>query len=280
MEATKKILIYPTDLMAINPISDYGVLLAKSMGVPAILVDVESIPVVTAPDLGAGAVSAIPVHMTMNEVRERADARLKQMQKLASHLYDRTNYEIEVGFPEPELLEKTKEKNTLLLIIGQSSEFNFLNEWLGTFETRMAGKADCPVLVLPDRISWMPVQTILYVMDMQQDKSEEIADLSKIAQKLNARIDIIAFDKEADEKKWESFTTGIEQLKRTLHNQQINYFLHNYENPDEKALEYMKAGQANWLAVQKQDYNFFERLFSNRQFERLILKSDFPVLVF
>ncbi|GJM32231.1 MAG: hypothetical protein DHS20C18_12320 [Saprospiraceae bacterium] len=280
MNTTKKILIYPTDLLIINPVADYGVLLAKNLNVPALLIDFENVPIIMVPGADMGAVLTSPAQMNIEDVRAQADSRLEAMQKMAQKIYARTNYEVGIGFPEAQLLEKAQEQETILLVIGQTSELNFINKWFGTFETRVAEHADCPVLVLPEDISWTPIKHIFYIMDLEEDNLDRILILSKVAKRLGASIEILAISDDIDEEKNNAFEQKMHDLKQVAQNDDITSHLSNYDRLDETAEKFMKMSQANWLAFQKKDSHFLEQLFSNNQFKKMILQSDFPVFVF
>ncbi|MEM6316960.1 MAG: hypothetical protein AAF960_04780 [Bacteroidota bacterium] len=172
-----------------------------------------------------------------------------------------------------------------MVILDVRSEFNFINELLGTPETKLAEETDCPVLLIPADIDYSTITDINYLLERKKPIEEvirEVRFLKKMADNdLNkSTINLIYYfgdNKELAEKEL--------AFKKSRLLESLNYdklvFLNMSNHDIETAIhQNTRKYAADVFAFPSRDKSFLERLTSKDNTKRLILKSNIPILVF
>ena len=165
------------------------------------------------------------------------------------------------------------------MVMAGNSELNTVNEWFGTYETRVAEKAECPVLVLPQKPVYKPVKNILYIADLNDETVENMRTLTTICKSLNAHLTMAVVSDQVKEKDME-FVTITKTFRQLLGYDEVTYHQIFSDGITETIARLTQKTNANWLAFEQKNKSFFKRLFDDYNTKRLILQSEIPVLVF
>ena len=275
----KKIFIALSNLESPNPIADYGIELAKQLDRGALLFSTTKVPLYTPPvSMGKGADNA--ASLQMQAVQQDSEQKIKEVYQYSKAKYDRVNYEIEIGFLQTSVVEKTEEKKPYLAVVEGNSELTTLHEWFGTYETYLAEQIESPVLVVPHERPWRPVKKMLYLMDMVDHKVENMRILTSIAEELDAALTVVIIantDEPEDQANFEQ-TTAI--MKNLLGYNHVDFHRVFTEESAAAVAQLLESTQADWLAFEHKSYSFLERVLDDYNTKRLILQSEIPVLVF
>lgn len=274
-----KILIALKDYALPNNIVNYGSNLAKRLDVPATLIGVERIPVHSEPLSITGSGIAQPAMTNLGRVKDNAEIHLNKLALEAKKIHPDTDFNVKIGFWESQLVNLSDEENPFLMVIEGNNELTTMNEWFGTYETRLAEGTSCPVLVVPSDYEYQSVRNILYIMDLEDETVENMRTLSRISKKLHAHVTVAVVSenvKEQDAK----FVAMTKTFRQLLGYDSVTYRQIYTEQAAETIEEIMKETQSDWLAFEQQNKGFFERLFDDYNTQKLILKSEVPVLVF
>ncbi len=275
----EKILIYPSQFNSIDKETHYGIFLAKKTDRPAELVDIENVPISSTPKMVVEPTIQTSYPRSIQEVKEDANKRMKNLKKLTELIWDEVEYDVEIGFPEPKLLDKIEEENPFMLVIGQHRDLNLINEWLGTFETRMAKKAECPVLVVPESFNWSPPLQLLYITESFTDEKEQVMWLIRFAESFNSHLTVAEITEE-EQTAIAFFNNFKARLNSSLNDKHVHYFIMRPENVNESIQDLVKVKSIDWLSFKSQDNSFPEKLLQSDNTERRILASDISVLIF
>ena len=154
------------------------------------------------------------------------------------------------------------------------------NEWFGTYETRIAEDADCPVLVLPEKAKWHGVAKILYVMDPDDSKVSNMRRLTDLAAGLDATLQVVMIMEKPNSDLDEGFEYVANVFQNLLQYKKVTYHKIYGERKVKEIKNLIAETRPDWLAVEQKDKNFFERIFDEYNTKRIILQSEKPVLVF
>jgi hypothetical protein len=262
---------------------DYGVRLAKDLNRPASLVGIEKMPISVMPITGTIDAGLMTQDMlTMGNVIDVAEPQLEHLKIKAKEIWEQTTSDLEIGFPESKLEEITEDENPYLVIVEGHHELDTLNEWFGTYETRMAENLESPVLVVPKKTTSQPVQNILYMMDMNDHAVENMRILSQIATATDAHITVAVINSENDEvmESNPKYLRMVKTFRQFLGYDKMTYMQVFSNDAADSIKNLVKDKNADWLAFQHKDKSFFSRIFDDYSTEHLILQSKIPVLVF
>lgn len=280
MERKKeRILIYPSDPDIFSKEVQYGVIIAKSTNRAAVLIDIENIPPRIMPNaiVGSG-VPSVPA-IEVEQLKTKAQSKLQKLEKLVKMIWEKVNYRVEIGFPEPKLLEMVEQESPYLLVIGQQHDFNLVNRWFGTFETRIAQDAKCPVLVVPQGSEWRHPQHIIYVTEDLSKEADNLGWLVTFAKIFKTNITIAERTAENDAART-AFGDLKEKIAFKWQFNDLHYFQILLVEPEASLKNLIRNENADWLAFQKQEKSFFQHLIDRDNDTTRILETDLPVLVF
>jgi nucleotide-binding universal stress UspA family protein len=275
-----KIIIAVNNYEMDNYFVNYGVELAKRLDRPASLIGVTRIPR-PVDNTGLTAMNAPKYEIANIEtVQKNQEAALQKVYMKAREQYHKIDYEVEIGFPEAMIIDKARKEQAYMILVEGNSTMDTLSEWFGTYETRLAEHSSTPVLVVPAKNTWKPVQDILYVMELDDNKAKNIRRLYNLATTLNANLHIMLSTEEVTEATTDKYNHIVETMRTFYNYQAVRYSLiSNVESAKEigKMAERMVV---DWLAIEHSEESFINRIFSDLNSDRIILQSKIPVLVF
>ena len=275
-----KIFVSLNDYNLPNSIANYGIHLAKKLNRPAHLYGVTKVPIQHQPVAITGTGIPSPVLSGIGEVQKIAKTELKKLHQEAVKIYDDITYDVDIGFPEKALIEKTEQTQPYMVVIEGNNKLTTLHEWFGTYETRIAENIDAPVLVLPDGYFWKPVNRILYVMEMDDQKVNNMRVLSDLAEDLDANIAVVLLSNTRNEEETNKYNQIVSMMKGFLGYKNVNFHQFFTQDPANTIDNLMTHVNADWLAFEHESRSFLERMLNNYNTKRLILQSEIPVLVF
>lgn len=223
---------------------------------------------------------------------EKAKDRLEKIYNQISEEWDYTTTQFHTSIvPEWKgdkifhLIDEVQDQHPMLVILNVKSDFNLINELLGTPETKLAEQVDCPVLLIPDDAVFSEILTINYLLEKDKPLVEVMKEVLFLRGLLSTSIkvkgiNIIYYfgndpkvvDKEVLFKK--------NLITRELGDELIHFHNLANENIGESIEQNIHQYSTNLFAFPNRDKSIMERLMSNDNTKRLILKSQIPVLVF
>lgn len=269
-----------SDYQLPNPIMEYGLHLAKALGRSAGLLglDIGTITSIPSPVTNTGIL--YPTAAILNESREEVQRKVAMVLENARATWKSTTGFTQIKPTSSRLLDWTQMKDPYLLVVGGRSDLNTFNEWFGTFETKVAEDAICPVLVVPPEMAWKPVHNMLYIMDLQDATVENMRFLTTIAEGLQAQLTVAVISEERIKEKDTRFLTTIKTFRQLLGYKDVTYQQVFAEEAAEVVQKLVVETNADWLSFEQKGKTFLERLFNDYNTKRLILQSEIPVLVF
>ncbi|MFK8007559.1 MAG: hypothetical protein AB8H03_14365 [Saprospiraceae bacterium] len=263
-----------------NSTANYGVHLAKNLERPAHLFGVEKVPMSSQPVAITGSGLPTATVERIGTVHQVALKQLKELHHEVIKLYDNVSYNVEIGFPEISLIEKTEKTDPHIVVLEGDNELTTLHEWFGTYETRLAENIEAPVLVLPNNYNWKPVKKILYVMEIDDEKVANMRFLTSIATAMKANIAVVLLSNERSEKEMNKYNHIVRTMRTILGYDNVNFHQFFTQDPANTIDNLLTHVNADWLAFEHASRSFLERMLNNYNTKRLILQSEIPVLVF
>jgi nucleotide-binding universal stress UspA family protein len=273
------IYIVPNDYTHAIPTTKYGMHLSKELGSTAVLQLIENIsPLI--PVMTVGVMRGFPSPLEQGVLAKKVIPYVEKIDNATQHIWDRARCEVAVGYPVKEVIQIASTKNPLLMIVEGSSELTFFNEWFGTSETIVAENTECPVLIVQPKTQWHPIKNILYLIDIDDNKSENIEVLYRFAKSLDAHLQIGFISGKNKSDADERFFQMIDEIKKLLNNKNASFYQIFGEKNSDDVKRLVEVLSPDWIALEQKNKNFFQRIFDDYNTKRLILQSEIPVLVF
>jgi hypothetical protein len=276
----KKVFILLNDYVKISPSTRYGVHLAKELKTPGILLAIEKINNPAMPFAASGVGMPYPKYQSFKDLKRKAILHLRKLCLDMRHIWREIYCDVAVGFSNQKVISLMDEKDPLLLVIEGRSDLTTINEWFGTYETRIAEGADCPVLVVQPEMVWKPVEKILYMMDMDDAKIDNLRTLTTLTKRLNAHLQVVIIsDKDISEADG-TYQEMISVFRNLLGYKEPTFHRIFGEKKAGEVIGLVEAISPDWFAFEQKNKNLFERVFDDYNTKRLILESEIPTLVF
>lgn len=275
----KKLYILIDDYEQLGVSARFGLKLAKKLNRPAVFVATEKVsyPVAAAAITG----SVVPSYEIGEIADLEEDIRPKLERICMNHrnIWPYIDYEIAIGFPIAQVIGMTKAKHPHLLVLEGKNQPSTLNEWFGTLETDIAARADCPVLVVPTDYQWQAFQKILYLMDVEDAKVENMRYLSAFSRRTGADLQVVLLS----EKKTLEGQARHAQMKKVfkslLDYKDITFHHVVASKEAEKVQRLVTETRPDCLAIEQKSKPFVHRLLNDYHTQRIVLQSEIPVLV-
>jgi nucleotide-binding universal stress UspA family protein len=275
----KDIYIVPDDYTHAIPTAKYGMHLSKKLDSTAVLQLIENIsPLI--PVMTVGAMRGFPSPIEQGVLAKKVIPYVEKIDNATQHIWDRSRCEVAVGYPVNEVLQIASNKNPFLMIVEGSSELTFFNEWFGTSETTVAENTECPVLIVQPKTEWHPIENILYLIDIDDNKSENIEVLYRLTKSLDAHLQVGFISKKNKIDANERFFEMVIEIKELLKDKNASFYQIFGEKNSADVKLLVEVLSPDWIALEQKNKNFFQRIFDDYNTKRLILQSEIPVLVF
>jgi len=276
----KKVFILLNDYTSPNPVTDFGVHLAKALNKPAVMLAIEKIPQAYPAAAIAGAGIAQPPILNMEEVKQKVKPYLRDKAINLGRVWRQVDYDVAIGFTTSKVISLTEERDPYLLVIEGRSDLTTINEWFGTYETTIAEGADCPVLVVPSDYVWQPVKKVLHIMEAEDAKVENMRVLTDMTRNLKADLQVVLISEEETAAGTEKYHEMLTVFQDLLAYKNVTFHRVIGEKKAEQVAKWVDTLSADWLSFEQKSLRFYERIFNNYNTKRIILQSDVPVLVF
>ncbi len=276
----KKVFILLNDYTSPNPVTDFGVHLAKAVEKPAVMLAIEKVPQAYPAAAIAGTGIAHPPVLNMKEVKEKIKPYLREKAINLGRVWRQVHYDVAIGFTTSKVISLTEERDPYLLVIEGRSDLTTINEWFGTYETTIAEGADCPVLVVPSSYTWQPVKKVLHIMEAEDAKVENMRVLTNMTRKLKADLQVVLISEEETTRDTEKYDEMLTVFQELLEYKDVTFHRVVGEKKADQVTQLVDAVEADWLTFEQKSQPFYERIFNSYNTKRIILQSQIPVLVF
>lgn len=272
MKQIKNILL-PTDFSdnASNALR-YGIELAKKFNAKLFILNVYHIPLHN-PD-GA-------IFSDEELTKETINAKKEEFKKLKNNFLGLTmiNYDtiLEHGLAVDVILDKSKELNIDLIIMGTRGASGIAKVLLGSNTATVVSKAECPVLAIPKEASFKPFKEIALATDYEKTDQSIFETLIYLANAFEAKVHIVNVNEDISKVSVEEATTGM-KLHKTFNQIEHSYYMINDEEVEEGLEEYIEEKKIDLLVMIPKKHTIFERLFRKSHTKEMVYQTKIPLL--
>lgn len=184
------------------------------------------------------------------------------------------------GFVLPQIIKAAQSEETDLLVIGLKEKDSAKENRIGSTTISIAQKAPCPVLLVPDKLSYVSFQHILFANDPSIINSKSINEIALFAKLFNATLHFVHVENTRSENldKVDTFITNFlkEYSTSTLPHQfatlpagPVSYSL----------LTYAKENKIDLVVLVNETERFLDNLFGRSTTQEISSITSLPVLV-
>lgn len=175
------------------------------------------------------------------------------------------------------VISTVKEENCDLIIIGKTGDTGFLYKLIGSNASALVNSTTVPLLMVPASTEKIEIEKCLYGTQLEFDELEQLAEASKFADKLNAKLLLghIIADFEPDIQPDNQY---LDEIKTAF--EDIEIITENTASVTGGLLSIAHTEKADLLIVASHHRNFITQLIDPSKSQKLVNKADLPVLIY
>ncbi len=195
-------------------------------------------------------------------------------------------YELEIGFPIPTILEMAENIDAEMIIIGSTGASNTLDQWLGSVSSSIMERSHCPVLVIPPKTKFKDVKHIAYATEFIELKQNSIDFLKKLAIFLKGQLSFVHVNTEANAQSSPDMYSFEEDnqndiIFKTSTTKKVPVHIVRNDNMVDGIYQYIEDEEVDMLVMSTHHRNLWERLTNKGETRKIFYgKLDLPLLVF
>ncbi|MGB5555869.1 MAG: universal stress protein [Flavobacteriaceae bacterium] len=184
-----KTIVYATDLSELEvPTLRYAYKLTESLKAKLIVLYVYSVPPITVATIRS------PKQISHKLEAEKKDVALHYCTQHLKEEWVKSKVEIQVQEHtsiHEGIFEKVKESTPDLLIVGMKDNHTQRGLFTGSIAKSLMGKVECPILIVPNRMRFRKIKSIVYATDFEETDIFAIQNVVNLAKPFNAKIRIV-----------------------------------------------------------------------------------------
>jgi len=224
---------------------EYGVRLARDLKLSAVFYDEQNL---SAP-YGSEFMTTGQLDDFDNKDKEKLDDvryRLEELTQKYQSLWPKLHYRMETGIYQEQLVETVNEENPLMVIFPLLEEYSTTRDWLGSFETKLAEALAPPVLFVPSNYKYSPWKKLHFFGNLSEAHTPIPASLKGLAKITGGKITTEAIS----------------------------------DDSESTASNLLRQMKIDVIVFKIEHRSFLQRFFGGPNLEKIIMESNFPILIY
>jgi hypothetical protein len=185
------------------------------------------------------------------------------------------------GLLEENIEKLTEELEIDLVVMGTTGATGLKEIFLGSNTSHAIENLDCPVLAIPEHITFSPIKKIFYATDFQSEDIEIIHNLCGLSKLNNAEVIVGHISTpESKGKDTELLEWFIELSGPKICCQEIRFIIHENNDFFNGINEIIEKESINLLALSTAKKSFLNKLFGVNHTKTLVCHQMVPMLAF
>lgn len=180
------------------------------------------------------------------------------------------------------ILKRAQDLSADLIIVGMKDEHTLRGYFSGNIANTLLDQAPCPMLIVPNKLRYKKLRTLVYATDFEENDIEAILRLKAIATPYEAEIKIVHIPTPDEYAGMEQMEWFKEILQQRVNYPKLKFHMIFADNIQEGLSTFIKDVNADMLAMleRKSSKGFFARLFHKDQVAGMESHVDIPLLSF
>lgn len=225
---------------------------------------------------------AASVVVASHIIKERYEKKLAKLCEKYKTIYKvEFNYIAEEGGFYPLVKKIIKHKKINLVVMGTKGAGRTRNRWFGSNAAGMIEKADCPVVVIPQKAVLNTPRQVVFATDYYKDDLKKLKALLKLIQPFNPLIEVIHVTSPMDIPTERLFIEDFaNKVKKNISYKKIKFKLVMGNNITNTLEKYARDKKVHLIGMSSAQRGLFERIFISSITKRLSYRNTVPILIF
>ena len=183
------------------------------------------------------------------------------------------------GRSAPEIVQAADKLDVDLIIMGTQGAKSPSEHILGSIAAEVIQRADCPVLAVPNTVTYQPLRNIMYALGLESNDPAVIKDLNVLTEALGANL--ICTNVRSEEAKWQSIDwTCLEKLEEWESEGKLAFSVYQTEDIVQGLKTFVADHKVDLLAMKTHKYPIGMGKDSNSLTRKMLLETKIPLLAF
>ncbi len=180
------------------------------------------------------------------------------------------------------ILKRAHDLSADLIIVGMKDEHTLRGYFSGNIASTLLAQAPCPIFIVPNRLRYKKLRTLVYATDFEEKDIDAILKLTAIAKPYDAEIKIVHIPTPDEYAGMEQMEWFKEILQQRVTYPKLRFHMIFADNIQEGLSAFVKDVNADLLAMleRKSSRGFFARLFHKDKVAGMESHVDIPLLSF
>jgi nucleotide-binding universal stress UspA family protein len=276
-------ILFPTDFSENSRRAlPYAALLAQGCACRLLLLHVYGVPYAEY----AHGYEAVPVDVgpLLKKAHDSAMSRLGELRQnlLADPHYVLQPTDVRVqadyGFAPETILRVAEQVETAYIVMSTRGATNALDQFLGTAASGVVAKAACPVLVIPNRATFVVPRRVLYAAAFEADEAERTRAVLQFSRLFGAETTVLHV-REYGEYNEVPPTEFARNLKETFADERVQFRNLNRLEVIEGLETYVRHHDPDVLVFTRHRRGFWESLFHRSVTKHFVQEGTRPMLI-
>ncbi len=177
------------------------------------------------------------------------------------------------------ILSFAEEEKIDLIVMGMVGITGLTEQYIGGRTQKVIEYAPCPILCIPEGLSFHKIKKIVYATDYKEEDKIAIQQVISLATLLKSHIDIVHIsrnDEVSDQAIYEDFK---EEMKSFVNYAKISFKREVYKDVSKGIHNFMHDENGDLLVLLSKKRNFFLSIFSSSLTKDLTYFADYPLLI-
>ncbi len=194
--------------------------------------------------------------------------------------YSTTSYEylIREGGVSKNLNKTIVEQGIELVVFSIEGDLSPNDSYYGSIVSQLVQTTKCSIIAVPKGIKFKKIENIVYAFDIENQNTFE-KDILYFTKLVNAKLNILSYLSEEDEKKVEQIYAKFGQLKQDSGYTNIQLDIKSSENILSSLSEYIVDRNADLVVLENNKRTLYKRFLEGSFTRDFIFLSKIPVLV-
>ena len=184
-----------------------------------------------------------------------------------------------MGFAVDEIIRTADDENSSMILMSTTSKHGVLDKFFGSISSAVSRKANTPVLLIPDGVSFKPFKNILYATNADSSDEYLVEEIIKFSELFKSNIHFVHVqenDETEDHIEEELFKTIFKERAATF---AFNIAKIKNESVVQGINNYAEKERIDLIVFITRHRNFWENLMHKSMTKRMALNTKFPLLV-
>ena len=230
--------------------------------------------------------SYVPVNLIEQEVQKAEKESNKKLEAIAAKIHHTHKITCECisrqDMAVDAIITTATEKDADTIIMGTKGASGLSVMLFGSNTARVIEKAPCPVIAVPEGVTFKTIKRITYASDYHHSDIEAIEKVVAIARPYKAQVNVLHITEERqlteeEKEKMQNFMGNV-QAKVTYNN--LSFQIFHSENIEQKLEEYLEEEPTDLLVMSTHQRNFLDKVFGKSITKNLSFHVTVPLMAF